>query len=106
MGNPRRDAFEYGVLIVLSSSMAAVFGFMLAYSSQRNPDGTRRKIPKVNLEDEVDLRQALIELKQSFSQMKRENSTFTKPSPSGTAEKGSATTSNAPPASIGNQATK
>jgi hypothetical protein len=109
MGNPRRDAFEYGALMVLSSSMAAAFGFLIAYSSQKNPDGTRRKLPRVNLEDEVDLRQALMELKQSFSEISWDNSTLsrlTKPSPSGAAEKGSTATSNASPASTGNQATK
>lgn len=108
MGNPRRDAFEYGALMVLSASMAVAYGFLLAYSSQKNPDGTRRKLPKVNLEDEVDLRQAFADLKQSVTDMSWDNSTlsrFTKSTPNAS-EKGSTgeSTSNAPTSSsVGNQ---
>jgi hypothetical protein len=86
MGNPRRDFFEYSALIILSGSTAAAFGFLLAYASQRNPDGTRRKLPKVNLTDEVDLRVAWDELKKGISEMSWENSTlsrFAKPSGDG-----------------------
>ena len=62
MGNPRRDAFEYGVLCALGSAMAVAYGILIAYSQQRLPDGTRRKLPRVNLEESVDLGEALREL--------------------------------------------
>ncbi|KAL7528082.1 hypothetical protein ACHAWF_002431 [Thalassiosira exigua] len=34
--------------------MAASYGFMLAYSGGHAPDGSRRRLPKVDLEEEVD----------------------------------------------------
>jgi hypothetical protein len=108
MGNPRRDAFEYGALMVLASSMAAAYGFLIAYSSQRNPDGTRRKLPKVNLQDEVDLRLAFEEMKDSIRGMSWDNSTFsrfTKPSPTAPAN-GSTSSSAAPTSNAENQAAK
>lgn len=83
MGNPRRDAFEYGALVLLAGSTAAAYGFLLAYASQRNPDGTRRKLPKVNLEDQMDLKKAWKEMKSSVSGISWDNSTLsrrTKPS--------------------------
>ena len=88
--------------------MAAAYGFLLAYASQKNPDGTRRKLPKVNLTDEVDLRQAFADLKQSVADMSWDNSTlsrFTKPAPP---EKGSTSASNsdASTSNVGNQTTK
>jgi len=112
MGNPRRDAFEYGALTFLAGSMAAAYGFLLAYASQKNPDGTRRKLPKVNLEDEVDVRKAFEDLKQSILDMSWDNSTlsrFTKPSPGESVKGNAANASNsvevtAP--SAGKQATK
>mmetsp|Transcript_2576 Transcript_2576/g.3683 ORF Transcript_2576/g.3683 Transcript_2576/m.3683 type:complete len:101 (-) Transcript_2576:407-709(-) len=63
MGNPRRDAFEYGVLITITSSMAAAYAFLLVYSNQTGADGKRQKIPKVNLDDSVDLSQAWEDMK-------------------------------------------
>ncbi|KAL3817277.1 hypothetical protein ACHAXA_003198 [Cyclostephanos tholiformis] len=63
MGNPRRDAFEYGVLIGLTSSMAVAYGLLIAYTQQRDPDGQRRKLPRVDLDASVDLREAWDELK-------------------------------------------
>ncbi|KAL7515880.1 hypothetical protein ACHAWX_000954 [Stephanocyclus meneghinianus] len=83
MGNPRRDAFEYGALVLLAGSMAAAYGFLIAYASQRNPDGTRRQLPKVNLEEQVDLRRAWDDMKSSVSGISWDNSTLsrlTKPS--------------------------
>ncbi len=66
MGNPRRDALEYSVLITLTTSMAAAYAYLIAYSSQANPDGTRRKLPKVNLDDTVDLASAWENMKKSI----------------------------------------
>ncbi len=64
MGNPRRDALEYGVLITITASMATAYAFLLAYSSQSTPDGQRRKLPKVNLDEAVDMGKAWEEMKQ------------------------------------------
>ena len=58
MGNPRRDALEYGVLITLGSSMAVAYGLLIAYTQQREPDGQRRRLPRVDLDASVDLREA------------------------------------------------
>lgn len=63
MGNPRRDAFEYGVLIALTSSMAVAYGLLIAYTQQRTPDGQRRKLPRVDLDASVDLGEAWDELR-------------------------------------------
>ena len=112
MGNPRRDAFEYGALMVLSTSMAAAYGFLLAYSSQKNPDGTRRRLPKVNLEDEINLSHAFEDLKKSISSMSWNNSTLSRLSKSSSRSESSkgtaASTSDAPNPSptARNQATK
>ncbi|KAL3791700.1 hypothetical protein HJC23_003957 [Cyclotella cryptica] len=100
MGNPRRDAFEYGALVLLAGSMAAAYGFLLAYASQRNPDGTRRKLPKVNLEEQVDLRKAWDDMKSSASRMSWDNSTLsrlTKPSDRGPHSGSHASGSRTPP---------
>ena len=67
MGNPRRDALEYGVLITITASMATAYAFLLAYSSQSTPDGQRRKLPKVNLDEAVDMGKAWEEMKQTMS---------------------------------------
>jgi len=63
MGNPRRDALEYGVLIALGSSMAVAYGLLIAYTQQREPDGQRRRLPRVDLDASVDLREAWNELR-------------------------------------------
>jgi hypothetical protein len=63
MGNPRRDALEYGVLIALTSSMAVAYGLLIAYTQQREPDGQRRRLPRVDLDASVDLREAWDELR-------------------------------------------
>jgi hypothetical protein len=63
MGNPRRDALEYGVLIALTSSMALAYGLLIAYTQQREPDGQRRRLPRVDLDASVDLREAWNELR-------------------------------------------
>ena len=70
MGNPRRDAFEYGVLITLGTSMAAAYAFLIAYSSQRSPDGQRRKLPRVDLNEEVDIGKAWEDMKSVVSDMR------------------------------------
>jgi len=70
MGNPRRDAFEYGVLITLGTSMAAAYAFLIAYSSQRTSDGQRRKLPRVDLNDEVDIGKAWEDMKSVVSDMR------------------------------------
>lgn len=109
MGNPRRDAFEYGALTFLAGSMVAAYGFLLAYASQKNPDGTRRKLPKVNLEDEIDVRQAFEDLKKSISEMSWDNSTlsrFTKPSPESVKGNAAVASNSEVTARAGNQATK
>lgn len=71
MSNPRRNAFEYGVLVTLGASMAVSYAILLAYSSSTNSDGKRRKLPKVNLDDEIDLGQALADVKSTFWAMRR-----------------------------------
>lgn len=70
MGNPRRDAFEYGVLITLGTSMAAAYAFLLSYSNQRNPDGSRRRLPRVDLDEEVDLGKAWEDMKKVVGEMR------------------------------------
>jgi hypothetical protein len=109
MGNPKRDAFEYGALIMLSGSMAAAYGFLLAYASQKNPDGTRRKLPKVNLEDEVNLRQLLNEMKNTISGISWDNSTlsrFTKPTNDTNDSANSNASTSSKATNAGNTATK
>lgn len=71
MSNPRRNAFEYGVLVTLASSMAASYAILLAYAMSTDENGKRRKIPKVNLEDEIDLGKAWEEVKSSFWSLRR-----------------------------------
>ncbi|KAL7460945.1 hypothetical protein ACHAXS_001380 [Conticribra weissflogii] len=71
MSNPRRNAFEYGVLVTLASSMAASYAILLAYAMSTDENGNRRKIPKVNLEDEIDLGKAWEEVKSSISSLRR-----------------------------------
>jgi hypothetical protein len=63
MGNPRRDAIEYGVLITLTASMATAYAILIAYSNQRTPDGQRRKLPRVELDKPVDLGEMWMEMK-------------------------------------------
>ena len=63
MGNPRRDAFEYGVLITLTSGMAAAYAFLIAYSNLKEADGSRKKLPRVDLDAKVDLAEAWEEMK-------------------------------------------
>jgi len=53
--SPRRNAFEYGVLITLSTTMAASYAFLIAYGNQTNSEGKRRGIPKVDLDAEINL---------------------------------------------------
>ena len=62
-GNPRRDAFEYGVFITLTSAMAASYAFLIAYSGQRTPEGERRGLPRVDLDAKVDVAEMWDELK-------------------------------------------
>ena len=71
MGNPRRDALEYGVLMTITTSMAAAYAFLLAYSSQTGADGKRQKLPKVNLDESVDLAKAWEDVKESMRGMNR-----------------------------------
>mmetsp|Transcript_30472 Transcript_30472/g.47709 ORF Transcript_30472/g.47709 Transcript_30472/m.47709 type:complete len:106 (-) Transcript_30472:1023-1340(-) len=71
MGNPRRDAVEYGVLITITTSMAASYAFLLAYSSQTGADGKRQKLPKVNLDESVDLGQAWEDMKVTMRGLNR-----------------------------------
>ena len=67
MGNPRRDAVEYGVLITITTSMAAAYAFLLAYSNQTGADGKRQKLAKVNLDEAVDLSKAWEDMKGTMS---------------------------------------
>ncbi|KAL7552928.1 hypothetical protein ACHAWF_017528 [Thalassiosira exigua] len=69
MGHPRRDALEYGVLATLAATMAASYGFMLAYSGGRAPDGSRRKLPKVELDEEVDFEKTWRAVKDAAREM-------------------------------------
>mmetsp|Transcript_8656 Transcript_8656/g.13679 ORF Transcript_8656/g.13679 Transcript_8656/m.13679 type:complete len:104 (-) Transcript_8656:1160-1471(-) len=71
MGHPRRDAFEYGVLITLGTGMAAAYAFLIAYSSKRAPDGTRQRLPKVDLDETVDLGKAWEEFKAGANAVRR-----------------------------------
>lgn len=71
MGNPRRDAFEYGVLMTIATSMAASYAFLLAYSSQSGPDGKRQKLPKVSLDESVDLFKAWEDMKETMRGVNR-----------------------------------
>jgi hypothetical protein len=82
MGNPRRDALEYGVLITITASMATAYAFLLAYSSQSTPDGQRRKLPKVNLDEAVDMGKAWEEMKQTMSGLNKWRSSGFSSSPS------------------------
>lgn len=47
--------------------MATAYAFLLAYSSQATPDGQRRKLPKVNLDEAVDMGKAWEEMKLTMS---------------------------------------
>lgn len=71
MGNPRRDALEYGVLMTIAASMAGAYAFLLAYASQSGADGKRQKLPKVNLDESVDLAQAWEDMKETMSKANR-----------------------------------
>ncbi|KAL7436850.1 hypothetical protein ACHAXM_006684 [Skeletonema potamos] len=83
MGNPRRDALEYGVLMTITTSMAAAYAFLLAYSSQSTSDGKRQKLPKVNLDDAVDMAQAWEDVKETMRGINRwRSSGFSSPSSS------------------------
>jgi hypothetical protein len=66
MGNPRRDAIEYGVLIGLTSSMAIAYGLLIAYTQQRDADGKRRRLPRVNLDESVNLGEVWDEMRNNF----------------------------------------
>ena len=68
-GSPRRAAFEYGVLVTLGSTLAAAYGFLIVYANQKNADGQRRGLPKVHLDEEVDLGAAVEDLKQVVTGM-------------------------------------
>lgn len=61
--SPRRNAFEYGVLITLSTTMAASYAFLIAYGNQTNSEGKRRGIPKVDLDAEINLNDVWIDMK-------------------------------------------
>lgn len=63
MGNPRRDAIEYGVLVTLTASMAAGYAILIAHANQRTPDGQRRKLPRVELDKPIDLGEMWAEMK-------------------------------------------
>ena len=62
-GNPRRNAFEYGVFITLTTTMAASYAFLIAYSGQRTPEGQRRGLPRVDLDAKVDVGEMWEEMK-------------------------------------------
>jgi len=49
--------------------MAAAYAFLIAYSSQKAPDGQRRKLLKVDLDDNVDLGKAWQEMKGTMGGM-------------------------------------
>mmetsp|Transcript_23281 Transcript_23281/g.38376 ORF Transcript_23281/g.38376 Transcript_23281/m.38376 type:complete len:106 (-) Transcript_23281:406-723(-) len=74
MGNPRRDALEYGVLMTITTSMAAAYAFLLAYSSKTGADGKRQKLPKVNLDESVDLAKAWEDVKETVRGVNRRRS--------------------------------
>ena len=69
--SPRRDAIEYGVLVTLASGMAAAYGILIAYTSRREPDGERRRLPRVDLDEPVDLAAAWEDLKAEVGAMLR-----------------------------------
>ena len=51
--------------------MAAAYAFLLAYSSQSGPDGKRQKLPKVNLDEAVDLAKAWEDVKGTMGGLNR-----------------------------------
>ena len=67
--SPRRNAFEYGVLITLSTTMAASYAFLIAYGNQTNSEGKRRGIPKVDLDAEINLNDVWIDMKKEVRGM-------------------------------------
>lgn len=62
MGNPRRDAVEYGILLAMTTSCAVACGIMLA--TNFNEDGKKKR---VDLNETVDLGQAMKELRKFWS---------------------------------------
>lgn len=50
--------------------MAAAYAFLLSYSNQRNPDGSRRRLPRVDLDEEVDLGKAWEDMKRVVGEMR------------------------------------
>ncbi len=46
--------------------MAAAYAFLLAYSNQTGADGKRQKLPKVNLDEAVDLSKAWEDMKRTM----------------------------------------
>ena len=67
--SPRRNAFEYGVLITLSTTMAASYAFLIAYGNQTNSEGKRRGIPKVDLDAEINLNDVWVDMKKEVRGM-------------------------------------
>ena len=64
--------------------MAAAYAFLLAYSSQTGADGKRQKLPKVNLDESVDLAKAWEDVKETMRGMNRwRSSGFSSSSSSG-----------------------
>lgn len=55
--NPRRNAFEYGVLVSLAAGMTCAYGVMIYISMTPGPDGKRRDLKKVDLNAPVNLRE-------------------------------------------------
>ncbi len=70
--------------------MAAAYAFLLAYSSQSTPDGkSRQKLPKVNLDEAVDLAKAWEEVKETMRGVNRwRSSGFSSSSPSSSSSGG------------------
>lgn len=97
MGNPRRDAFEYGVLVTLGSAMAAAYGFLIAYHATPGPDGARRRLPKVDLDEAVDLGGAWEEMKGVVADMRwpRRHPPPPPPPPSSSSNAGNSRAANA-----------
>ena len=81
--SPRRNAFEYGVLITLSTTMAASYAFLIAYGNQTDSEGKRRGIPKVDLDAEINLNDVWIDMKKEVRGMLFGNGRGGSPSSSG-----------------------
>ena len=57
--------------MTITTSMAAAYAFLLAFSSQTDANGKRQKLPKVNLDDQVDLARAWEDVKETVRGVNR-----------------------------------